>query len=422
MREGYQCGNGYCAPAPADGGAADLRTTPADGASHDLATIDLALPDLAMPDLAMPDLATPDLAMPDLAMPDLAAPDLVTLPDLVATPDLASKGPVVFGNGVAFADGTPNNVGDFDSDGKLDLLAGFFWHGNGDGTFTKGPAQTVTGQFQIDLDSDGGLDLVSGTNTNASVLPYLGKKDGTFTAKPAVTWPNGTIAGRLCGVGDVDGDAKPDLVAQIEPILMFSYTYVAPGNGDGTFGAWQNRGGDGGTSYQTQGACALADLDGNGTLDVFFFESPVSEGAAYGDGKGNFAAAGIAFQATGQVIGAGKFDGSGRTNVLSYGYDKNLDMQQKYIEIFLDPKTPKSIYANPVTTPTAIVGDFTGDGKLDLFATTTTLSLFVGNGDGTFQAPVAYPAAGADGCVLAGDFNRDGKLDLACSGLVLLQQ
>src|SRR5713101_6231927 len=47
------------------------------------------------------------------------------------------------------------------------------------------------------------------------------------------------------------------------------------------------------------------------------------------------------------------------------------------------------------------VGDFNGDGKLDLV---TNGSVLLGNGDGTFQAPLAFPA-GTYSSVAVGDFN-----------------
>ena len=67
----------------------------------------------------------------------------------------------------------------------------------------------------------------------------------------------------------------------------------------------------------------------------------------------------------------------------------------------------------------AIVGgDFNGDGRLDLVtanATGSSLSLFTGNGDGTFAPAVTISVGGTPNSLAAADFNGDGKLDLAIS-------
>src|SRR5262249_42518048 len=67
--------------------------------------------------------------------------------------------------------------------------------------------------------------------------------------------------------------------------------------------------------------------------------------------------------------------------------------------------------------PNAVaVGDFNGDGRLDLAvanAATNAVRLLLGNGGGSFQAPQNF-SAGADPSALAvADFNGDGKPDLA---------
>ncbi|PYM87134.1 MAG: hypothetical protein DME09_00365, partial [Candidatus Rokuibacteriota bacterium] len=134
-------------------------------------------------------------------------------------------------------------MGDFDGDGKPDLAVAnggsndvSVLLGNGDGTFKPaknyeaglggGPLWVAVGDFNL----DGKLDLVVANSSSDSVGVLLGNGDGTF--RPSVTFPAGGTAPQSVAVGDFNGDGKPDLAVAS---YYSNNVTVLIGNGDGTF-------------------------------------------------------------------------------------------------------------------------------------------------------------------------------------------
>jgi FG-GAP-like repeat len=83
-------------------------------------------------------------------------------------------------------------------------------------------------------------------------------------------------------------------------------------------------------------------------------------------------------------------------------------------------QSPVAYATDPGSHARAIaVGDFNGDGNQDLavtnllFCDCNTVSILLGNGDGTFQSQVSYGVGFQASSIVVGDFNGDGDADLA---------
>ena len=81
-------------------------------------------------------------------------------------------------------------------------------------------------------------------------------------------------------------------------------------------------------------------------------------------------------------------------------------------------------YPTGFNSSSVVVGDFNGDGKLDLAVPNAdigdnpvapSIMILLGNGDGTFQPKADYAAGTNPSSVAVGDFNGDGRLDMVAA-------
>jgi hypothetical protein len=322
-------------------------------------------------------------------------------------------------------------VGNFDQDGVPDLAvlgAGATANveillGNGDGTFRLGSSyETKDGLYgsTASLRGNGILDLVFGGLGTDDVYVMLGNGDGTFQPPAAYA---ASAESQMIALGDFTGSGNLD-VADLEGAstqgVSCDCIEVLPGNGDGTFGAPISKLT---VPYNITGVSISAgDFNDDGNLDIAvggFFGFSRKVDILLGNGNGSFTPERYyELGASPTAIAMGYFTPNKSKLDMALTNDTTIDVMLGngegafHAPVLYDTWFPSWVVAL----------DLNGDGKIDLAASNAGspptrqpgVTVFDGNGDGTFQQGVFYPVGVDEGgqFVAAGDFNGDGKPDL----------
>lgn len=328
-------------------------------------------------------------------------------------------------------------VGDFNKDGKLDIAAGLsgvntaalvaVLPGNGDGTFGPerlfGTADTPQSVAVGDFNGDGNLDWIASTGqinsaNQGSVTVGLGRGDGTFLATESYVAGQGPA---WAAEADFNKDGKLDVVVPNTPSQSIS---IFLGKGDGTLQPATN------VAFPafSPSFVVTGDFNNDGNPDFVVFSSwcpnfanaPVF--AYLGKGDGTFQnpvtsnISGLSSCGSLNVMVAGDFNGDGKLDIGMLLTNNSGPL----IAVMLG--NGDGTFQAPITTPAPggratwmTVGDLNKDGKLDAVVVqymNNEIEVFLGNGDGTFQSPTTLATGRLPGFSVLGDFNGDGKVDI----------
>ena len=351
-------------------------------------------------------------------------------------------------------------MGDLNGDGKLDLVvanicvdsncltAGVdIFIANGDGTFQSPTAYSLSGSHAssvvvADINGDGKTDVLVANNcrdrscVDGGVSVLLGTGNGPLQATPF--YASAGLYPSAVAVADVNGDGNPDLLVANEctdSACTSDNVSVLLGNADGTFKPQ--------VSYPAGGSYAFsvsaADLNGDGVSDLVVSNDCADPSCAAGsvsvllgnrDGTFNSAVSYGSGGVNADFATVGDVNGDGKPDLLVSNRCSNSGCVNGSVAVLLgngDGTFQAAVaYGLPAYGSNSLaVADINGDGKLDLVLPTqcgvadcsmAAVHVLLGNGDGSFQTPVSYGSGGTYASSVAiADLNGDGHLDLIVS-------
>lgn len=338
-----------------------------------------------------------------------------------------------FGEGVPFIEEFPEEpqiqsleLADFNGDGWLDIVVGStadatpsrLYLNDGAGNFPHfteiGTLPATTGSFAVgDLDGDGDLDLVAG-NVTSGTPNHLYVNNGT--ANPFAGVSTTELAGparmtQVVALADLDGDGDLDLVAANRN--QFNQIFFNQGNG--VFATGVTIPGD-----ETTYGLALGDINNDGAVDILIANEAMENRVHLNDGAGGFDETFIlpSTKLYTRPVVLADFDCDGDLDAF-FGNRDGIGTDGDS-EVLLNQGTPNPFHdvqgvdvsTDAVQAYSGALGDLDRDGDLDLVVGAQPNRYYLNDGAGNFGPQMDVPGIRGTFGVALGDINRDGYLDL----------
>jgi hypothetical protein len=313
-------------------------------------------------------------------------------------------------------------AGDLNGDGSLDLVTAntstnniSVLLGDGKGNFSPAKLFPVGGEPKAialaDFNRDGKLDVVTANFSSGTISVLFGNGDGTF--QPQQTFAAGIQTVSVV-TGDMNNDGIPDIVVTN---TQSENTDTFLSNGDGTFQAAKEFVFNNGYAGMTK--IALGDMNQDGILDVvgiYGYGQGFQVWTGNGDGTFVFWSNSSSYGtiAYPQGLALGDFSGDGKLDVATALYEDNQigvsvnDGNGNFSHAFGSPAPPAPILMT--------VADLNGDGKLDEISTGLTsgvIDVALGQGNRYFTPSIRYNVGTPPTAAVVGNFNNDKRPDIA---------
>ena len=272
-------------------------------------------------------------------------------------------------------------VADLDNNGQKEVIAGtrdnkvFLLDSNGNTKWSKTVGSAVTQVYAADTDGDGIKEVIAGTDYNDLGKVYAFDTNGnlqwTFQTGAKHYWPDNKLNVRVIIAGDVDNDAKEEVVVGSTHYYWFPSRICVLGENGILEGEYWNPG----YMYSIE----ISDLENDGSNEII---------------------AGFVNNDYGYEGAVAVFDGNnvgGEAPAYANGFDYNAGTQRWYWHSGVDHSSINSIYAFDVGAD--------GDKEIVCGAQDNRVYLLNSNGGVVWT----YATAGTVSSVYAADIDADGK-------------